>query len=163
LAATPPSTGLFAASPTVMPADEMTPEMASGLARISTLLRAMATAVFAIACANVATLLLSRASARARDTSVQVALGASRAQLTRQLLADSILVTVVGGLLTAWMMMLVPVLFNFAVSSAANSTAIGHIASFPREVMVIAKDACDPDTFNAALKDPNACKGPEAG
>jgi hypothetical protein len=100
---------------TVTPANEMTPEMASGLARISTLLRAVATAVFAIACANVASLLLSRASARSRETSVRVALGASRAQLTRQLLADSMLVTVVGAavgaLLTAWTMMLVPVLF----------------------------------------------------
>jgi hypothetical protein len=63
----------------------------------------------------VASLLLSRASARSRETSARVALGASRAQLTRQLLADSILVTVagaaVGALLTAWTTMLVPVLF----------------------------------------------------
>src|SRR5688572_7839419 len=100
---------------TVTPATEMTPEMAGALARVSTLLRAVATAVFVIACANVASLLLSRASARSRETSVRVALGASRAQLTRQLLADSMVVAVAGGalavLLTAWTTMLVPILF----------------------------------------------------
>jgi ABC-type antimicrobial peptide transport system permease subunit len=96
-------------------AGETTPEMASGLARIGALLRAVATAVFVIACANMASLLLSRASARSREMSVRVALGASRAQLTTQLLADSIVVAVAGGaigvLLTAWTTMLVPVLF----------------------------------------------------
>lgn len=99
---------------TVTPATGITPEMASGLARVNTLLRAVATAVFVIACANVASLLLSRASARSRETSVRVALGASRAQLARQLLADSAVVAIAGGalavLLTAWTTMLVPVL-----------------------------------------------------
>ena len=99
----------------VASAEKMTPEMASGLARVSTLLRAAAMAVFAIACANVASLMLSRASARSRESSVRVAIGASRAQLTRQLLADSIVVAMLGGaagaLLTAWTTMLVPVLF----------------------------------------------------
>ena len=98
----------------VTAANETTPEMAIGLAQISALLRAVATAVFVIACANVASLLLSRASARSHETSVRVALGVSRAQLTRQLLADSMVVAVaggaMGGLLTAWTTMLVPVL-----------------------------------------------------
>jgi hypothetical protein len=49
------------------------------------------------------------------------------------------------------------------LSTVALVLTIGHIASVPREVMVTAKDACGPDTFNAALKDPHACKGPGGG
>ena len=53
---------------------------------------------------------------------------------------------------------------NFDVSGVASSAASGRTAaSVPREVMVNAKDACDPATFNAALMDPNACMGPGGG
>ncbi len=95
-----------------LPAAESNQVISAAMARIGLLLTSAAWAVFALACINVATLLLSRWSSRTRDSSVRMALGATRAQMAGQLLADSVLISLTGaafgGLAAAWTTRVVP-------------------------------------------------------
>jgi predicted permease len=94
-------------------------------------------AVLFVACANIAGLMAARASADRRELAIRLAIGASRAQVVRQLVVESLLLAALGGLAglllaavsTGLLSALLPAMpFNISIPSEVNRNVLGIAA-----------------------------------
>ena len=83
----------------VVPAGAGVAEMKEGYGRSLNILLTVCSLVLLIACANIANLLLARGMARRAQTSLRIAVGASRGRIIRQSLTESVLLAIGGGIL----------------------------------------------------------------
>ncbi len=128
----------------VVPVDVGDPRMRARVRAAATLLLCVVAAVLLLACANVANLLLSRAAARRREIAVRLAIGASRWRLVRQLLTESLLLSLAGGALGLLLAFWILAAFEAAppptgaIPFAIQVSIDGRVLSFTAALAVLA-------------------------